>query len=49
MINVDKNILNIDAFIKLIKAAQNFQNFKNYKIPLLCDLLFFSYQRKMYI
>ena len=32
IINNNKNTLNINTFIKLIKAAPNFNNFKNYKI-----------------
>lgn len=31
MTNNDKNIFNINIFIKLIKIIQNFSNFKSYK------------------
>lgn len=41
MTNNNKNILNIDAFTKLIKTIQNFSNFKSYKILFLDSFYFF--------
>lgn len=37
----NKNILNIDIFIKLIKIAQNFNNFENYKTLFLHSFFLF--------
>lgn len=41
MINDNKNVLNIDAFIKLIKIVQDFNNFESYKILFLYNFNFF--------
>lgn len=35
MTNNDKNVLDIDAFTKLLRAAQDSSNFKSYKTPFL--------------
>lgn len=42
MTDNNKNFLNINTFIKLIKIAQNFSKFKSYKILFLYDYHCFS-------
>lgn len=49
MIDDSKNILNIDAFTKWRKVAQDSSNFKSHKTSFLCSLLFFFQQKKRHI
>lgn len=46
MINDDEDILDIDAFTKLIKTVQDFNNFESHKKLFLCGFFFASEQKR---
>lgn len=49
MTNDDKDILNIDAFTKLMKVAQDLSNFESHKTLFLRGPLFFLWQKKRHV